>query len=160
MAAKKDDGRRVVAENRQARHEYFLTDTMEAGLQLTGTEVKSLRRGQANITESYASSEDGGLWLINAYIPEYEAANRFNHAPKRARKLLLHRRELGRLLGAVQRDGMTLVPLSIYFNARGIAKVQLGLAKGKRGEARRDGGCRRPRLGGQACGCAQRRLDA
>ena len=124
---------KLAAQNRRARHDYFIEDTIEAGVMLLGTEVKSLRAGRASIAESFAAQQgDGGLYLINAYIPEYEAANRFNHAPKRARKLLLHRRELGRLLGAVQRDGMTLVPLSIYFNARGIAKVQLGLAKGKR----------------------------
>ena len=123
---------KLAAQNRRARHDYFIEDTVEAGVMLLGTEVKSLRAGRASIAESFAAQQGDGLYLINAYIPEYEAANRFNHAPKRARKLLLHRRELGRLLGAVQRDGMTLVPLSIYFNARGIAKVQLGLAKGKR----------------------------
>ena len=123
---------KLAAQNRRARHDYFIEDTIEAGVMLLGTEVKSLRAGRASIAESFAAQQGDGLYLVNAYIPEYEAANRFNHAPKRARKLLLHRRELGRLLGAVQRDGMTLVPLSIYFNARGIAKVQLGLAKGKR----------------------------
>ena len=121
-----------VAQNRKARFNYFIEETLEAGLMLVGSEVKSLRGGRASIAEAFAAEKEGELYLINANIPEYEAANRFNHAPKRARKLLLHRRELGRLLGAVQRDGMTLVPLSIYFNARGIAKVQLGLAKGKR----------------------------
>jgi SsrA-binding protein len=123
---------KLAAQNRRARHDYFIEDTVEAGVMLLGTEVKSLRAGRASIAESFAAEQDGGLFLINANIPEYAAGNRFNHAPKRARKLLLHRRELDRLLGAVQRDGMTLVPLSIYFNARGIAKVQLGLAKGKR----------------------------
>ena len=123
---------RLAAQNRRARHDYFIEDTIEAGLMLLGTEVKSLRAGRASIAEAFAAQQGDGLYLVNAYIPEYEAANRFNHAPKRPRKLLLHRRELGRLLGAVQREGMTLVPLSIYFNARGIAKVQLGLAKGKR----------------------------
>jgi SsrA-binding protein len=133
MAAKKDDGRRVVAENRQVRFEYFLTDTFEAGLQLTGTEVKSLRRGQANITESYASSEDGGLWLINAYIPEYQGAGRFfQHEPKRKRRLLMHKKELHKLAIAVERQGMTLVPIEIYFNPRGIAKLKLALAQGKK----------------------------
>ena len=126
------EGPKSVAQNRKARHDYFIEDTLEAGMLLLGSEVKSLRAGRASIAESFAAQQGDGLYLINAYIPEYEAANRFNHAPKRARKLLLHRRELGRLLGAVQREGMTLVPLSIYFNARGIAKVQLGLAKGKR----------------------------
>ena len=133
MAAKKDDGRRVVAENRQARHEYFLTDALEAGLQLTGTEVKSLRKGQANITESYASTEDGGLWLINAYIPEYQGAGRFfQHEPRRKRRLLLHSKEIRKLAVAVQRQGMTIVPLELYFNARGIAKLKLALAEGKK----------------------------
>ena len=129
---------KLAAQNRRARHDYFIEDTVEAGVMLLGTEVKSLRAGRASIAESFAAEQGGGLYLINAYIPEYEAANRFNHAPKRARKLLLHRRELDRLLGAVQREGMTLVPLSIYFNARGIAKVQLGLAKGKRKGDKRD----------------------
>jgi SsrA-binding protein len=123
---------KLAAQNRRARHDYFIEDTVEAGVMLLGTEVKSLRAGRASIAESFAAQQGDGLYLINAYIPEYEAANRFNHAPKRARKLLLHRRELGRLLGAVQREGMTLVPLSIYFNDRGIAKVRLGIAKGKR----------------------------
>ena len=123
---------KLAAQNRRASHDYFIEDTVEAGVMLLGTEVKSLRAGRASIAESFAAQQGDGLYLINAYIPEYEAANRFNHAPKRARKLLLHRRELGRLLGAVQREGMTLVPLSIYFNERGIAKVRLGLAKGKR----------------------------
>ncbi len=133
MAAKKDDGRRIVAENRQARYEYFLTDNVEAGLQLTGTEVKSLRRGQANIAESYASAEDGGLWLINAYIPEYQGAGRFfQHEPRRKRRLLLHKKEIHKLSIAVERQGMTLVPLELYFNARGIAKLKLALAQGKK----------------------------
>jgi SsrA-binding protein len=129
---------KLAAQNRKARHDYFIEDTVEAGVMLLGTEVKSLRAGRASIAESFAAEQGGGLYLINAYIPEYEAANRFNHAPKRARKLLLHRRELDRLLAAVQREGMTLVPLSIYFNARGIAKVQLGLGKGKRKGDKRD----------------------
>jgi SsrA-binding protein len=133
MAAKKDDGRRIVAENRQARYEYFLTDTLEVGLQLTGTEVKSLRRGQSNIAESYASAEDGGLWLVNAYIPEYQGAGRFfQHEPRRKRRLLLHKKEMHKLAIAVERQGMTLVPLELYFNARGIAKLKLALAQGKK----------------------------
>jgi SsrA-binding protein len=132
MAATKDD-RRLVAENRQARHEYFITDTFEAGLQLTGTEVKSLRKGQANITESYASAEDGGLWLINAYIPEYQGAGRFfQHEPRRKRRLLLHKKEIHKLAIAVDRQGMTLIPLELYFNARGIAKLKVALAQGKK----------------------------
>jgi SsrA-binding protein len=133
MAAKKDDGRRLVAENRKARHEYFITDTVEAGLQLTGTEVKSLRKGQANIAESYAAAEDGGIWLINAYIPEYQGAGRFfQHEPRRKRRLLLHKKEIHKLAIAVERQGMTLVPLELYFNPRGIAKLRLALAEGKK----------------------------
>jgi len=133
MAAKKDDGRLLVAENRKARHEYFITDTLEAGLQLTGTEVKSLRKGQANIAESYASAEEGGLWLINAYIPEYQGAGRFfQHEPRRKRRLLLHKSEIHKLAIATERQGMTLVPLELYFNARGIAKLKVALAQGKK----------------------------
>ncbi len=133
MAAKKDDGRRLIAENRKARHEYFITDSVEAGLQLTGTEVKSLRKGQANIAESYAAAEDGGLWLINAYIPEYQGAGRFfQHEPRRKRRLLLRKKEIHRLAIAVERQGMTLVPLELYFNERGIAKLKLAVAEGKK----------------------------
>jgi len=133
MAAKKDDGRRLIAENRKARHEYFITDTVEAGLQLTGTEVKSLRKGQANIAESYAATEDGGMWLINAYIPEYQGAGRFfQHEPRRKRRLLLHQKEIHKLAIAMERQGMTLIPLELYFNARGIAKLKLALAEGKK----------------------------
>jgi SsrA-binding protein len=133
MAAAKDDGRRVVAENRQARHEYFLTNDVEAGLMLTGTEVKALRKGQANITESYASTEEGGLWLINAYIPEYQGAGRFfQHEPRRKRRLLLHKKEIHKIAIAIERQGMTLIPLELYFNARGIAKLRLALAQGKK----------------------------
>jgi SsrA-binding protein len=133
MAASKDDGRKLVAENRKARHEYFITDTYEAGLQLTGTEVKSLRKGQANIAESYASSEQGGLWLINSYIPEYPGAGPFfQHEPRRRRKLLLHKKEIHKLSLAVERKGMTIVPLELYFNPRGIAKLKLAVAEGKK----------------------------
>ena len=133
MAAKKDDGRRLVAENRKARHEFFITDSLEAGLQLTGTEVKSLRKGQANIAESYASSEEGGLWLVNSYIPEYQGAGRFfQHEPRRKRRLLLHKKEIHKLAIATERQGMTLIPLELYFNARGIAKLKLALAEGKK----------------------------
>nr|WP_277422311.1 SsrA-binding protein SmpB [Minwuia thermotolerans] len=123
---------RVVAENRKARHNYFIEDTMEAGLVLTGTEVKSLRAGRANIAESYASPEGGELWLINAHIPEYKQGNRNNHEPRRPRKLLMRSREIGRLIGARQKEGMTLVPLKLYFNDRGIAKLLLGVARGKK----------------------------
>ena len=133
MAAKKDDGRRLVAENRKARHEYFITDSLEAGLQLTGTEVKSLRKGQANIAESYASAEEGGLWLVNSYIPEYQGAGRFfQHEPRRKRRLLLRKKEIHKLAIATERQGMTLIPLELYFNARGIAKLKLALAEGKK----------------------------
>jgi len=125
-------GRTLVAQNRRARHDYFIEDTLEAGLVLTGTEVKSLRAGRASINEAYAAEEGGELYLLNAHIPEYAAASRFNHPPKRPRKLLLHKREATRLQGQVQREGYTLVPLSLYFNSRGIAKVELGLAHGKR----------------------------
>ena len=133
MAAKDNGGRRLVAENRKARHDYFITDTFEAGISLTGTEVKSLRRGQANIAESYASFEDGGLALINAYIPEYQQAGPFfNHEPRRVRRLLMHRNELHKIGIALDRQGMTLVPLELYFNERGKAKLKLGLAQGKK----------------------------
>lgn len=123
---------RVIAENRKARHNYFIEDTMEAGLVLTGTEVKALRAGRANIAESYASPEGGELWLINAHIPEYKQGNRNNHEPRRPRKLLMRSREIGRLIGARQKEGMTLVPLKLYFNDRGIAKLMLGVARGKK----------------------------
>ena len=123
---------KTVAQNRKARHNYFIEETLEAGLMLVGSEVKSLRGGRASIAEAFAVEKEGELFLINANIPEYEAANRFNHAPKRPRKLLLRRREVERLRGRINREGMTVVPLSIYFNRRGIAKCQLGIAKGKR----------------------------
>jgi SsrA-binding protein len=124
--------RRVVAENRKARHNYFIEETFEAGIALTGTEVKSLREGRANIGDSYAAAEGNELFLVNAHIPEYAGGNRFNHEPRRPRKLLLHRREIGKLLGSVQRGGMTLIPLRLYFNERGRAKVELALARGKK----------------------------
>ncbi|MCH8685903.1 SsrA-binding protein SmpB [Pedomonas mirosovicensis] len=124
--------RKVVAENRKARFEYFIEDTFEAGIALQGTEVKSLRFGDGNITESYAEVKNGEVWLINANIPEYTFGNRENHQPRRPRKLLLHGREIEKLHGAVNRQGMTLVPLSVYFNDRGRAKVELALAKGKK----------------------------
>jgi SsrA-binding protein len=123
--------RKSVAQNRKARHDYFIEDTLEAGMQLLGSEVKSLRSGRASIAEAFAAEKDGDLYLLNAHIPEYESANRFNHAPRRPRKLLLHKKESERLKGRINREGMTLVPLAIYFNARGIAKCQLGVAKGK-----------------------------
>lgn len=127
-----EGGKVVVAQNRKARHNYQIEDSLEAGVVLTGTEVKSLRQGRASIVEAYAADEKGELYLINSHIPIYDAAGRFNHRPKRPRKLLVHRRELARLIGLVRREGYTLVPLSLYFNERGIAKVELGLARGKR----------------------------
>lgn len=130
--ASKAGNQRVVAENRKARFNYEIEDTVEAGLVLEGSEVKSLREGKANIAESYAADEGGELYLLNAYIPEYTFAGRRNHEPRRPRKLLLHRREMNRLVGAVQREGMTLVPLRLYFNDRGIAKLLLALARGKK----------------------------
>jgi len=123
---------RVVAENRKARYNYHLEDTFEAGIALVGTEVKSLREGRANIAEAYAEIREGEAWLINAHIPEYTHGNIHNHEPRRPRKLLLHKREIKRLMGAVERRGYTLVPLKLYFNARGTAKLQLALGKGKR----------------------------
>src|ERR1700758_5625339 len=132
MPAKAERKLRVVADNRKARFNYFIDETMEAGVALTGTEVKSLRQGKATIGESYADARDGEIWLINSNIPEYLQANRFNHTPKRPRKLLLHRRQINRLVGAVEREGMTLVPLKLYFNEQGRAKLELALAKGKK----------------------------
>ena len=125
-------GKRLVAQNRRARHDYQIEETFEAGLVLTGTEVKSLRTGRASIGESHASEEKGEFFLINANIPIYEAANRFNHEPKRPRKLLLKKREMAKLHGAAAREGYTLVPLRLYFTPRGIAKLEFGLARGKR----------------------------
>ena len=125
------DKQKTVAENRRARYDYFIEDKFEAGLMLTGTEVKSLRAGEATIAESYAEVRDGSVWLVNANVPEFSHGNRFNHEPRRPRKLLLNAREIDKLTGAVERKGMTLVPLSIYFNGRGRAKVELALAKGK-----------------------------
>ncbi len=132
MAKKPSPTKNVVAQNRRARFDYFIEETMEAGLMLTGSEVKSLRAGKASIVESYAAEEGGALWLINAHIPEYPGARHFGHAPKRHRKLLMRKREIKRLSGSLKREGITLVPLEIYFNDRGIAKLTLGLAKGKR----------------------------
>lgn len=124
--------RKILAENRKARYNYEIIDTLEAGLVLQGTEVKSLRANHANIAESYASFENGEFWLINAYIPEYTKGNRFNHEPRRLRKLLVSRREMTRFFHAVSRDGMTIVPLRLYFNARGRAKLEIALARGKK----------------------------
>ena len=123
---------RVAAQNRKARYNYTIEERLEGGIVLHGSEVKSLREGRATISESYATEQANELFLINSYIPEYKQAGQFNHEPRRPRKLLLHRRQIGKLIGAIQRDGMTLVPLRLYFNNRGIAKLELGLAKGKR----------------------------
>ena len=125
------DKKKTVAENRRARFDYHIEDVFEAGIMLTGTEVKSLRFGEGSIAESYAEIRNGEVWLVNSNVPEFSHGNRFNHQPKRPRKLLLHEREIERLQGQVERKGMTLVPLSIYFNSRGRAKVELALAKGK-----------------------------
>jgi SsrA-binding protein len=136
--AKKEITRKLIAENRRARFDYAIEDSMEAGIQLVGTEVKSLRNGRANIAESYASAEQGELWLINATIPEYPPAGQFNHEPRRRRKLLVRSRELKKLIGAVEREGRTLAPLKLYFNDRGIAKLELALAKGKKAHDKRE----------------------
>ncbi|HWT31789.1 MAG TPA: SsrA-binding protein SmpB [Propylenella sp.] len=138
MAKKPEPGRKIVAENRKARYSYQIGETFEAGIQLAGTEVKSLRASKANIAESYVSPERGEIWLINANIPEYLQANRFNHEPTRPRKLLLHKRQVDKLFGAVQREGMTIVPLRLYFNDRGRAKVEIALAKGKQAHDKRE----------------------
>jgi SsrA-binding protein len=123
---------RYAALNRRARHDYLIEDKLEAGLVLHGTEVKSLRQGGASIAEAYADEKGGELFLVNANIPEYKASAHFNHEPRRPRKLLLHRKQMNRLMGAVKREGVTIVPLALYFNERGRAKVELGLATGKR----------------------------
>jgi SsrA-binding protein len=132
------DKQKVVAENRRARFDYFIDERLEAGIALTGTEVKSLRHGEGSIAESYATVEGEEVWLINSHIPEYSHGNRQNHEPKRARKLLLKGREISKLQGAVARQGLTLVPLSIYFNSRGRAKVELALARGKKVHDKRE----------------------
>jgi SsrA-binding protein len=132
MAKKDSDNRRVVAANRKARFHYEIGETFEAGIALTGSEVKSLRNGKATIAESYADARAGEVFLINATIPIYAQAGRLNHEPKRLRKLLLHKRQINRLIGAVEREGMTIVPLKLYFNDRGRAKVEIALARGKK----------------------------
>ena len=152
MADKNERPIKVMAENRKARFNYAIEDTIEAGIALTGTEVKSIRNGKSTIAESYADSKDGEIWLINATIPEYLQGNRFNHEPKRPRKLLLHRRQINKLMGAVDREGMTLIPLKLYFNEKGRAKLQIALAKGKQlhdkrqAEKARDWGREKARL--------------
>ncbi|MHA1113305.1 MAG: SsrA-binding protein SmpB [Alphaproteobacteria bacterium] len=132
MAAPKGAPGRVVAQNRKARHNYFIGETLEAGIVLVGSEVKSLRAGKGNIGEAFATERGGEIWLLNAHISPYAASSRFGHEPLRPRKLLLRKREIDRLLGAVRRKGVALVPLSIYFNDRGMAKVSLGVATGKK----------------------------
>ena len=132
------DKTKVVAENRRARFDYFVDDRFEAGIALTGTEVKALRLGEGSIAESYATVDGDEIWLINSHIPEYSHGNRLNHEPRRKRKLLLKGREIAKLHGAVTRQGLTLVPLSIYFNSRGKAKVELALARGKKVHDKRD----------------------
>ena len=152
MAAKPDRKLKVVADNRKARFNYEIGEVFEAGIALTGTEVKSIRNGKTTIAQSYADPKDGEIWLINANIPEYLQANRFNHEPKRPRKLLLHRKQINKLMGAVDRDGMTLIPLKLYFNERGRAKLLLAVAKGKKlhdkreSEKKRDWGREKGRL--------------
>ncbi len=138
MAAHAADATRVAAQNRRARRDYTIEESFEAGLVLTGSEVKSLRAGRANIQESYATERDGEIFLVNAHIPEYKQAGPFGHEPRRPRKLLLRKRQINKMLGAIQRQGMTLVPLKLYFNARGIAKLEIGIAKGKRQYEKRE----------------------
>ncbi len=130
--------RKRVAQNRKARHDYLIEDTLEVGLVLTGSEVKSLRQGKGSIAEAYVSEKDGELYLQGAHIPEYDAANRSNHPPRRLRKILAHRRELSKMVAQIRREGYTVVPLEIYFNSRGIAKALLGIARGKRKADKRE----------------------
>ena len=137
MAKKEELTRTVVAQNRKARHNYFIEETFEAGMQLTGTEVKSLRGGRSSIAESYVTEAGGEAWLVNADIPEYPGGNRFNHERKRPRKLLLHRKQINTLIGAIQRQGRTVVPLQVYFNEQGRAKIEIALASGKQAHDKR-----------------------
>ena len=137
MAKKPELDREVVAQNRKARFDYFIEETFEAGLQLTGTEVKSLRGGRSTIAESYVTEDGGEAWLVNANIPLYASGNRYNHEPKRPRKLLLHKAQINKLIGAIQREGRTVVPLQVYFNGQGRAKIEIALAKGKQAHDKR-----------------------
>ncbi len=130
--AEKAPAQRPIAQNKRARYDYFIEETIEAGIMLAGTEVKTLRQGQASLSESWAGQRDGALWLNNCYIPEYSNSAHNNHEPRRPRKLLLHKREMNKLMGATARKGATIVTISLYFNDRGIAKVLLGVARGKR----------------------------
>lgn len=134
----KKDQSKLVAENRKARYDYFIEETLEVGIVLKGTEVKSIRSGRANITDAHAGDKGGELWLFNLDIPVYKAGNRFNHEPRQPRKLLLHAKQMKKLLGMVKIKGYALVPLKLYFNARGIAKVLLGVGKGKKEFEKRD----------------------
>ncbi len=138
MAHPDADGRTTIAENRRARYDYFIEETLEAGLSLVGTEVKALREGRATITESYASPEGGGVMLINSYIPEYAPASRFNHEPRRARRLLLHQRQIDKLSASIQREGRTIIPLRLYWDPKGRAKLELAIAKGKKAHDKRE----------------------
>ncbi|MBB3711530.1 SsrA-binding protein [Limimaricola variabilis] len=152
--AKKEQNKnyKVIAENRRARYDYAIESDLECGIQLMGSEVKSLRTGQSNIAESYAAVEDGELWLTNAYIAPYDAGRTFGHEERRKRKLLVSRKELARLWNATQREGMTIVPLVMYFNDRGLVKLKIAIAKGKKlhdkraTEAKRDWGRQKQRL--------------
>ena len=137
MAKKPEPGQTIVAQNRKARHNYFIEETFEAGLSLTGTEVKSLRGGRSTIAESYVTALDGEAWLVNATIPVYASGNRNNHEPRRPRKLLLHRSQVNKLIGAIQRQGRTVVPLMVYFNEKGRAKLEIALALGKKAHDKR-----------------------
>ncbi len=132
MANKAERAFKIIADNRKARYNYEIGETFEAGMVLTGSEVKSMRAGKASIAEAYAAARDGELWLYNSNVSEYKQAGRFNHLPKRPRKLLLHRRQINKLIGAVEREGMTLVPLKLYFNDKGRVKIEIALARGKK----------------------------
>lgn len=140
MAAQKGGapGRKVIADNRKARFNYEIEEVFEAGIELKGTEVKSLRQGKSNVAESYAAEYDGEMWIYNLYIPEYTQGNRFNHEPRRPRKLLLHKRQINKLAGAVQKEGKTVVPLKVYFNEQGRAKLEVALARGKKVHDKRE----------------------
>jgi SsrA-binding protein len=137
-SSRKQDGIKVVADNRRARFDYEIMQTFEAGVELKGSEVKSLREGRTNLAESYAAMKAGELFLINSNIPEYREANRFNHDPKRPRKLLLHKKEIAKLANGVLREGLTIVPLKMFFNPRGRCKVDIALARGKKLHDKRD----------------------
>ncbi|MFM2129505.1 MAG: hypothetical protein RL477_1051 [Pseudomonadota bacterium] len=132
------EAQRYIAQNRKARHNYIIEETIEGGLMLMGSEVKGLRSGGSNINEAYIRADHGELWLVNAHIPEYKFAHRDGHEARRPRKVLLHKRQMEKILGAIQREGVTAVPLSLYFNARGIAKVEIGIARGRKQHEKRD----------------------